>query len=115
MPNNVVELLNSIVKAEGYTLVGDNSEFEVSTYIDAAYGVHTTSGRSHTGCTITLGRGPVHIKSSKQKTVTKSSTEAELMGLSDMAGQAIHLRNFVIAQGYTLGPAILYQDNMSCS
>ena len=84
MPNNVVELLNSNIKAEGYTLVGDNSEFVVSTYIDTAYGVHTTSGRSYTGCTITLGRAPVHIKSSKQKIVTKSSTEAELMGLSDI-------------------------------
>jgi hypothetical protein len=36
------------------------------------------------------------------------------VGLSDTASQAIHLRNFVIAQGYALGPAIIYQDNMSC-
>jgi hypothetical protein len=112
--DNSETLLNQFITAK-QAMDGDNSEFDVSAYIDAAYAVHTTSGRSHTGCTITLGRGPVHVKSSKQKTVTKSSTEAELMGLSDMAGQAIHLRNFVIAQGYTLGPAILYQDNMSCS
>ena len=36
------------------------------------------------------------------------------MGLSDTASQAIHLRNFVIAQGYEVGPAVIYQDNMSC-
>jgi hypothetical protein len=53
-------------------------------------------------------------KSAKQKIVTKSSTEAELVGLSDTASQAIHLRNFIIAQGYETGPAVIYQDDMSC-
>jgi hypothetical protein len=46
--------------------------------------------------------------------VTKSSTEAELVGLSDSAAQAIHLRNFVIEQGYSVGPVVVYQDNLSC-
>ncbi len=46
--------------------------------------------------------------------MTKSSTEAELVGLSDTATQAIHLRNFVQAQGYDIGPVIICQDNMSC-
>jgi len=86
----------------------------VRAYIDAAYGVHTTSGKSHSGCVITLDdAGPVFVKSAKQKIVTKSSTESELVFLSDNASQALHLRNFVIAQGYEVGPAILYQDNMS--
>ena len=90
-------------------------QMNVSAYIDAAYGVHQECGKSHTGCVIVLGEaGPLFSKSSKQKIVTKSSTEAELVGLSDTASQAIHLRNFVIAQGYEVGPAIIYQDNMSC-
>jgi len=37
-----------------------------------------------------------------------------LVGLSDTASQTIHLRNFVLAQGYETGPAIIYQDNLSC-
>lgn len=87
----------------------------VRAFIDAAYGVHQSSGKSHTGCAIVLGEGgPVAVKSTKQKIVTKSSTESELVGLSDTASGAIHLRNFVIAQGYETGPAILYQDNLSC-
>ncbi len=87
----------------------------VSAYIDAAYGVHEQSGKSHTGCSIVLGAGgPIYAKSAKQKLVTKSSTEAELVGLSDTESQAIHLRNFVMEQGYDVGPAIIYQDNMSC-
>ena len=87
----------------------------VRAYIDAAYGVHQESGKSHTGCSIVLGDGgPLYNKSTKQKIVTKSSTEAELVGLSDTASQAIHLRNFVITQGYEVGPAVIYQDNLSC-
>jgi Reverse transcriptase (RNA-dependent DNA polymerase) len=87
----------------------------VKAFIDAAYGVHQESGKSHTGCAIVLGEsGPIFAKSAKQKIVTKSSTEAELVGLSDTASQAIHLRHLIIAQGYDLGPAVVYQDNMSC-
>ena len=77
----------------------------VRAYIDAAYGVHQESGKSHTGCSIMLGDGgPLYNKSTKQKIATKSSR----------ASQAIHLRNFVIAQGYEVGPAVIYQDNLSC-
>lgn len=90
-------------------------KMEVKAYIDAAYGVHTRNGRSHSGCVIVLGGGgPVYAKSAKQKIVTKSSTEAELVAVSDHASQAIHLRNFISAQGYETGPAIIYQDNLSC-
>ena len=55
-------------------------------YVDASYGVHA-DGKSHTGMTISLGRGAVHVRSSKQKIVTKSSTEGELVGLTDSLGQ----------------------------
>ena len=36
------------------------------------------------------------------------------MSQSDMAGEVMHMRNFIINQGYEVGPAILYQDNLSC-
>jgi hypothetical protein len=115
--------LSKLQRALGYLLstrdrgivlsIGDT--MTVGGFIDAAYGVHTGSGKSHSGCAMVLGdAGPVHVKSTKQKLVTKSSTEAELVALSDYASQAIWLRNFIIAQGYDVGPVILHQDNMSC-
>jgi hypothetical protein len=84
----------------------------VTAYIDASYGVHI-NGRSHTGSVITLGKGAVHSKSTKQKLVSKSSTEAELVALSDEASQVLWTRNYLQHQGYKMSPAKVYQDNMS--
>lgn len=55
----------------------------------------------------------VYCKSSKQKLVSKSSTESELVALADGLPMALWTRNFLISQGYQLGPAITYQDNKS--
>jgi hypothetical protein len=86
----------------------------VRVYIDAAYGVHA-DGKSHTGSCVVIGdSGAVHCKSAKQQIVTKSSTEAELVALSDSASQGLHTRSFLTAQGYQCGPVTVYQDNMSC-
>ena len=89
-----------------------DKDITVLVYADASYGVHA-DGKSHTGVYITLGRGGVFFRSTKQKIVTKSSTESELVGLSDSLGQAIWTRNFLTGQGYKLGPTKVYQDNMS--
>jgi hypothetical protein len=56
----------------------------------------------------------IAARSSKQNIVTKSNTEAELVGLSDSVAQAIHLKKFVIGQSYSIGPVVVYQDNLSC-
>lgn len=86
----------------------------VKLYIDASYGVHA-DGKSHTGSCIVIGDvGAVHCRSTKQNIVCKSSTEAELVGLSDSANQGIHIRNFLLLQGYKVPAVTVYQDNMSC-
>ena len=59
------------------------------------------------------GSGPILAKSSKQKIVTKSSTEAELVALSDLASLVIWSRDFLLAQGEPAGPATVSQDNQS--
>jgi histone deacetylase 1/2 len=81
-------------------------------YVDASYGVHMDY-KSHTGIVIGLGKGLIYAKSTSQKLNTKSSTESELVGISDSAGYVIWVRNFLIEQGYSLGPAKIFQDNMS--
>lgn len=90
------------------------SGISVRLFVDASYGVHV-DGKSHTGSCVVIGDiGAVHCRSTKQGIISKSSTEAELIGLSDSANQGIHTRMFLVNQGYSMGPVTLYQDNMSC-
>jgi hypothetical protein len=81
-------------------------------YIDASYGVHP-DGKSHTGVCMLLGKGAFYVQSSKQKIVSKSSTESELIAVSDGLSEVIWARNFLLNQGVRLGPAVVYQDNKS--
>jgi hypothetical protein len=53
------------------------------------------------------------ITSSKQTIVAKSSTEAEMIAVSDHAGELIAQNEFYIHQCGSNRPAILYQDNQS--
>jgi hypothetical protein len=90
----------------------DNLNIHV--YVDASYAPHEDA-KSHTGLIITLGLngGPVHTESKKQKIVTTSSTEAELVALHSSLGPAEFVRDLVIEQGYTTLPIKLFQDNKS--
>jgi hypothetical protein len=82
----------------------------IKSYVDASYGTNNDY-KSQTGVALTLGQGAVYAASTKQKIVVKSSTEAELVGISDALGQVIGLRNFIMELGYDLGPARVMQDN----
>ena len=84
----------------------------VFAYLDASHGVHA-DGKGHTGVYISLFKGGIHVKSSKQKINSKSSTESELIGLSDGLSQVIWTRDFLCAQGYSISAAVVYQDNKS--
>jgi hypothetical protein len=63
----------------------------VKCWVDASYGVHHNM-RSHTGGAISLGTGAAYSTSKKQKLNTKSSTEAEFVGINDVLPQALHLQ-----------------------
>jgi hypothetical protein len=84
----------------------------MSTFVDAAYGVHPDF-RSQTGGTITFGIGGIVNRASKQKINTKSSTEAELVGASDYLSNTIWVMNFLEAQGYPVHSSFFEQDNES--
>jgi len=62
---------------------------------------------------MSFGLGTLHARSTKQKLNTKSSTEAEIVGMSDYLPFNIWLRMFLEEQGYFLTNNIVYQDNQS--
>ena len=93
------------------TLGGDDIT-KMKTWVDVSYGVHDDC-RSHTGGAISFGWGVLLTKCQKQKLNTKSSTEAEIVGVSDYLPNMIWARMFLGEQGFILKENILYQDNQS--
>jgi len=81
-------------------------------YADAAYSTHLDM-KGHAGGMLTLGKGAVYGKSSKQKLNTKSSTECELVGTDDLLPQIIWTNNFIKDQGWECNQTVLRQDNKS--
>jgi hypothetical protein len=81
---------------------------------DASYGVHTDA-RSHTGYVIMLGgKSFLFAKSSKQKTVSTSSTEAEVHALVDAVKTGLWLQDLIHDLGLKDRSSVkIYQDNQS--
>jgi hypothetical protein len=80
-------------------------------WVDASYGVHADM-KSHTGITMSMGKGSVYSASNAQKIVGCSSTEAELIGVHDAMPMIIWTANFLKCQGIKTD-SVLYQDNKS--
>jgi hypothetical protein len=96
---------------EALTLKADDSHV-IKWTVDASFAVHEDF-KSHTGATMTLGTGAVTTGPTKQKVNTRSSTEAELIGLDDYIAKVMRTRYFLDAQGYKVKDNIIYQDNKS--
>jgi hypothetical protein len=87
-------------------------KIKVEVYIDSSHGTYM-DGKGQSGATLRVGHGSVSNMSSKQKLVSKSSSETELIGLSDYISPAIGAKQFLECQGYDVGPVKVYQDNKS--
>ena len=109
--------LNRVLKYLAHTRDQDlqlkiGEQLRVRSFIDASFATHE-DGKGHTGVVVQLGGATVLCRSTKQRIVTKDSTESELVGLSDMMSNAMRLHEFVCGQGYALDPPVIYQDNLS--
>ena len=82
------------------------------TWVDASFAVHPDM-KSHTGGVMSYGRGGFACKSTKQKTTMRSSTHAEMVGVSDYLPTTIWVTNFMQEQGYPPLENFLEQDNES--
>ena len=83
--------------------------------VDASYGNHTDR-KSHTGCTLHIGRrsGSFSTRSKKQTVTADSSTIAELIAAFTVTKEIMWARSLLAEIGYPqLEPTIIYEDNMS--
>jgi hypothetical protein len=106
----VLEYIHGTMDLE-YT-IGADSMGKLRSWVDASYAVHPDM-KSHTGGVMSFGTGGLICKSSKQKLNTKSSTEAELVGVSDYLPNTMWVKMFLEAQGYKMNGNFLEQDNES--
>jgi hypothetical protein len=93
------------------TLEGDNTSI-IKWWVDASFAVHLDM-KSHTGGAMSLCKGVVYGTLPRQTLITKSSTEAELVGVNDGMPQILWTRYFLEAQGYGVKDSIVNQDNQS--
>jgi hypothetical protein len=93
------------------TLSADSMKV-IKWWVDASFGVHKDF-KSHTGATMSFGVGSPISVSSKQRINTRSSTEAELVGVNDAMAIILWVRMFITEQGFTVEDNIIFQDNQS--
>jgi hypothetical protein len=113
--NTLKRVLRFISKYPSCTINLGAENTNVTVYSDAGYGEHT-DGRSHSGLFITLGEngGPILTKSKKQTLVTLSSTEAEMLALTDAVRKALPVARLLVELGFNETEKIVaMQDNTS--
>jgi len=92
-----------------------NTDYQLTSCIDTSFGSYE-SGHGGTGACTGMGTGSLFAESSKQKIMTLSSTEAELVGAVDKAKKVIWANYFLSYQRHDSTPqppAIIMQDNQS--
>jgi hypothetical protein len=104
----VLKYLNSTAD-KVMTVSGDGGQIEV--YVDTAFALHPDA-KSHTGVIVKVFGDTVLVKSSKQKIVTRDSTEAELVALSDKILIAVRCYDFLTEQGVTVDVPVVYQETI---
>jgi hypothetical protein len=110
--NKLDRVMGYLSGTKTHTLRLTCTDMTLRAFIDASYGTHH-DGKSHSGMTMKLGAATIAAISRKQKIVTKSSTEAELVALSDLLPYVEKCTEFMHGQGYTLTRPIVLQDNTS--
>ena len=81
-------------------------------WVDVSFAVHPDM-KSHTGGTMSLGKGSAYSTSTCHKINTKSFTKAELMAVNDVMPLILWTQYFLEAQGYEVHENKVYQDNQS--
>ena len=79
-------------------IFGTDDFLRLETWIYASHVVHPNM-RVHTGGSTYFGCGIIYRKPAKQKLNTKSTTDSEVLGMSECVPYKIYIINFLEAQG----------------
>jgi hypothetical protein len=112
--------LNKLNKLMGYLsgtknfgiLIKWDIPFKIEFFVDASY-MSDSEGRSRTGVVMTINGYALACWTSKQKLVARSSTEAELIGLSEGLTHALWIRHCLKDMNAGHECMTIFQDNES--
>ena len=91
-------------------ILEDDDSVVLKWYIDGSFAIHNDM-KSHTGINLTMGKSTIYGGSLKHKLNSKSSTEAELISVSNGINQVLWTKYFLEYQGYVVNSSTIYQDN----
>ena len=105
------------LKAKKYDrrIMGSDNLLKLETWVGALHTAHENV-RWHTGGCMSCEVGIIHSKESKQKLNIKSTTESEVVSVSEYVRNKNHMMHFG-GQGYTLHQKFLLEKNVinSCT
>ena len=88
-------------------------DLQLRGYTDASFNI-TIDGRSYYGYIITLGNALVSSKGGRIKSVVRSSTEAEISAVNEIASELLWCRDVLEELGYEQKTMPVCEDNQSC-
>jgi hypothetical protein len=84
----------------------------INVFADASYGINADR-KSQTGIVVKVGQATLLAKTGKQKIVTKSSTEAEIVAACEAVSSAHFIKALMDELHFENSGIIVHQDNMS--
>jgi hypothetical protein len=113
--NVVAYLRDNSISDIKYGILNDMNSDEIKVYVDADHATTDIEGRkSITSYLIYFNGGLITWKTSLQKTVSVSSTEAEYKAIYDAGKEVIWISNILEELNFPIKiPVVLYEDNSS--
>ena len=93
-------------------LTNEDDSVDLNFYVDASYATHSDM-KSHSGVSASIGSGSLYVASTKQKCMSKSSTEAELIAVTDYIGEALQLKGVLEDITGRKINLVIHQDNQA--
>jgi hypothetical protein len=109
-----IRVLRYLKTTKNYGLCFDGKkQLELKAYCDSDWAGEAETSLSHYGYVYKLGDGPIAWRSTRQKSIMRSSTGAEFYALDEAAREGEYLRGLLSEMGENpIGPTTIYQDNI---
>ena len=99
--------------AEGHSTRFEESQGQVEGFVDADFGGDVDTRRSTTGFIFSMNGGPVSWRSCLQPITALSTTEAEYIGITEAAKEALWLKGLTEEMGCIQGAIRVHYDSPS--